>query len=159
MDGTCMYNCPTFFLFWKCLDDMSYWTNLYRTVADNELHFFTISNLNYTVCVSLAHITVRYAFRAASWSSFTCSFQPGTIHSLTVCLPVDTSAWLHFFKVFTIVIQFINFISMTVVKTIRIIACNALLFIMLILCCLSSWYYNRGPASCVVPLLVTVWQR
>ena len=40
MDGTCMYNCPTFFLFWKCLDDMSYWTNLYRTVADNELHFF-----------------------------------------------------------------------------------------------------------------------
>ena len=56
MDGTCMYNCPTFFLFWKCLDDMSYWTNLYRTVADNELHFFTISNLNYTVFVSLAHI-------------------------------------------------------------------------------------------------------
>ena len=51
-----MYNCPTFFLFWKCLDDMSYWTNLYRTVADNELHFFTISNLNYTVFVSLAHI-------------------------------------------------------------------------------------------------------
>ena len=34
---------------------MSYWTNLYRTVADNELHFFTISNLNYTVFVSLAH--------------------------------------------------------------------------------------------------------
>ena len=55
MDGTCMYNCPTFFLFWKCLDDMSYWTNLYCTVADNELHFFTISNLNYTVFVSLAH--------------------------------------------------------------------------------------------------------
>ena len=54
MDGTCMYNCPTFFLFWKCLDDMSYWTNLYRTVADNELHFFTISNLNYTVFVRLA---------------------------------------------------------------------------------------------------------
>ena len=52
---TCMYNCPTFFLFWKCLDDMSYWTNLYRTVADNELHFLTISNLNYTVFVSLAH--------------------------------------------------------------------------------------------------------
>ena len=23
MDETCMYNCPTFFLFWKCLDDMS----------------------------------------------------------------------------------------------------------------------------------------
>ena len=58
MDGTCMYNCPTFFLFWKCLDDMSYWTNLYRTVADNELHFLTISNLNYTVFVSLAHIHV-----------------------------------------------------------------------------------------------------
>ena len=58
MDGICMYNCPTFFLFWKCLDDMSYWTNLYRTVADNELHFFTISNLNYTVFVSLAHILV-----------------------------------------------------------------------------------------------------
>ena len=56
MVGTCMYNCPTFFLFWKCLDDMSYWTNLYRTVADNELHFFTISNLNYTVFVSLAHM-------------------------------------------------------------------------------------------------------
>ena len=55
MDGTSMYNCPTFFLFWKCLDDMSYWTNLYRTVADNQLHFFTISNLNYTVFVSLAH--------------------------------------------------------------------------------------------------------
>ena len=35
-----MYNCPTFFLFWKCLDDMAYWTHLYRTVADNELHFF-----------------------------------------------------------------------------------------------------------------------
>ena len=35
---------------------MSYWTNLYRTVADNQLHFFTISNLNYTVFVSLAHI-------------------------------------------------------------------------------------------------------
>ena len=51
-----MYNCPTFFLFWKCLDDMSYWTNLYRTVADNQLHFFTISNLNYTVFVSLAHM-------------------------------------------------------------------------------------------------------
>ena len=57
MDGTSMYNyCPTFFLFWKCLDDMSYWTNLYRTVADNQLHFFTISNLNYTVFVSLAHM-------------------------------------------------------------------------------------------------------
>ena len=54
-----MYNCPTFFLFWKCLDDMWYWTNLYRTVADNELHFFTISNLNYTVFVSLAHILIR----------------------------------------------------------------------------------------------------
>ena len=40
MDGTSMYNCPTFFLFWKCLDDMSYWTHLYRTVADNQLHFF-----------------------------------------------------------------------------------------------------------------------
>ena len=51
-----MFNCPTFFLFWKCLDDMSYWTNLYRTVADNELHFFTVSNLNYTVFVSLAHM-------------------------------------------------------------------------------------------------------
>ena len=56
-NGRNMYNCPTFFLFWKCLDDMSYWTNLYRTVADNELHFFTISNLNYTVFVSLAHHT------------------------------------------------------------------------------------------------------
>ena len=51
-----MCNCPTFFLFWKCLDDMSYWINLYHTVADNELNFFTISNLNYTVFVSLAHI-------------------------------------------------------------------------------------------------------
>ena len=51
-----MYNCPTFFLLWKCLADMSYWTNLYLTVADNELHFFTISNLNYTVFVSLAHM-------------------------------------------------------------------------------------------------------
>ena len=51
-----MYNCPTFFLFWKCLDEMSYWTTLYRTVADNELHFFTVSNLNYTVFVSLALI-------------------------------------------------------------------------------------------------------
>ena len=49
-----MYNCPTFFLFWKCLADRSYWTHLYLTVADNELHFFTISNLNYTVFVSLA---------------------------------------------------------------------------------------------------------
>ena len=54
-----MYNCPTFFLFWKCIDDMSYWTNLYRTVADNQLHFFTISNMNYTVFVSLAHIHLR----------------------------------------------------------------------------------------------------
>ena len=41
---------------------MSYWTNLYRTVADNELHFFTISNLNYTVFVSLAHIFVFVKF-------------------------------------------------------------------------------------------------
>ena len=65
MDGTCMYNCPTFFLFWKCLDDMSYWTNLYRTVADNELHFFTISNLNYTVFVSLALIL---ALSLTDWS-------------------------------------------------------------------------------------------
>ena len=56
MVGTCVYNCPTFFLFWECLDDMSYWTNLHRTVADNELNFFTISNLNYTVFVSLALI-------------------------------------------------------------------------------------------------------
>ena len=55
-----MYNCPTFFLFWKSLDDMLYWTNLYRTVADNELHFFTISNLNYTVFVSLAHIPTTW---------------------------------------------------------------------------------------------------
>ena len=53
-----MYNCPTVFLFLKCLADMSYWTNLYRTVSDNELHFFTISNLNYTVFVSLAHMFV-----------------------------------------------------------------------------------------------------
>ena len=37
---------------------MSYWTNLYGTVADNELHFFTISNLNYTVFVSLALMLV-----------------------------------------------------------------------------------------------------
>ena len=51
MVGTCMYNCPTFFLFWECLDDMSYWTNLYRTVADNELHFFTIFKLElYSFC-------------------------------------------------------------------------------------------------------------
>ena len=50
-----MYNCPTFFLFCKCLADRSYWTNLYLTVADNELHLLTISNLNYTVFVSLAH--------------------------------------------------------------------------------------------------------
>ena len=57
-----MYNCPTFFLFWKCLDDMSYWTNLYLTVADDELHFFTISNLNYTVFVSLALIFSNDAF-------------------------------------------------------------------------------------------------
>ena len=35
-----MYKCPTFFLFGKCLADMSYWTNLYLTFADNELHFF-----------------------------------------------------------------------------------------------------------------------
>ena len=35
---------------------MSYRTNLYRTVADNELHFFTISNLNYIVFVSIVHI-------------------------------------------------------------------------------------------------------
>ena len=62
MDGTCMYNCPTFFLFWKCLADMSYWTNLNLTVADNELHFFTISNLNYTVFVSLAHIRIARSF-------------------------------------------------------------------------------------------------
>ena len=53
-----IFHFPTFFLFWKCLDYMSYWTNLYRTVADNELHFFTISNLNYTVFVSLAHIII-----------------------------------------------------------------------------------------------------
>ena len=59
-NGRNMYNCPTFFLFWKCLDDMSYWTNLYRTVADNELHFFTISNLNYTVFVSFAHHTWQH---------------------------------------------------------------------------------------------------
>ena len=54
-----MYNCPTFFLFWKCLADMSYWTNGYLTVADNELHFLTISNLNYKVFVSLAHIRLE----------------------------------------------------------------------------------------------------
>ena len=53
-----MYNCPIFFLFWKCLADMSHWTNLYLTVAENELHFFTISNLNYTVFVSLAHAAI-----------------------------------------------------------------------------------------------------
>ena len=59
-----LYNCPIFFLFWKCLDDnnMSHWTNLYRTVADNELHFFTISKLNYTVFVSLAHIIIIIIF-------------------------------------------------------------------------------------------------
>ena len=52
------------FVFWKCLDDnMSYWTNLYRTVADNELHFFTISNLNYTVFVSLALILTYVGLR------------------------------------------------------------------------------------------------
>ena len=38
---------------------MSYWTHLYRKhFANNELHFFTISNLNYTVFVSLAHIYI-----------------------------------------------------------------------------------------------------
>ena len=51
MDGTCMYNCPTFFLFWKCLADMSYWTNLYLTVADNELPFFHNFKLeSYSFC-------------------------------------------------------------------------------------------------------------
>ena len=54
-NGRNMYAHLSHLFFWKCLDDMSYWTNLYRTVADNELHFFTISNLNYTVFVSLAH--------------------------------------------------------------------------------------------------------
>ena len=32
---------------------------------------------------------VRYSCRAASWSSFTCSFQPGTITSLTKCLSMS----------------------------------------------------------------------
>ena len=62
-----MYNCPTFILFWKCLDDILYWTNLYRTVADNELHFFTISNLNYTVFVSLAHIHLQNCVGPHTW--------------------------------------------------------------------------------------------
>ena len=70
MDGTSMYNCPTFFLFWKCLDDMSYWTNLYRTVADNQLHFFTISNLNYTVFVSLAHNIMCIRGYVIHWLAF-----------------------------------------------------------------------------------------
>ena len=71
MVGTSMYNCPTFFLFWECLDDMSYWTNLYRTVADNELHFFTISNLNYTVFVSLAlkHASAGKERRRDGWTT------------------------------------------------------------------------------------------
>ena len=33
---------------------------MYLTVADNELHFFTISNLNYTVFVSLAHMCAKF---------------------------------------------------------------------------------------------------
>ena len=56
MDGTCMYNCPTFFLFWKCLDDMSYWTNCTVQSPKMNFHFFTVLNLNYTVFVSLAHM-------------------------------------------------------------------------------------------------------
>ena len=45
---------------------------------------------------------VKYACRAASCNSFTCSFQPGTSTSLLICLPDDTNAWLHFFKELTI---------------------------------------------------------
>ena len=57
--GTCMYNCPTFFLFWECLDDMSYWTNLYRTVADNEPHFFHNFKLElYSFCEPCPYIYV-----------------------------------------------------------------------------------------------------
>ena len=52
MDGTCIYNCPTFFLFWK-----SYLSHLYRTAADNKLHFFTISNFNkYSFCEPCPYI-------------------------------------------------------------------------------------------------------
>ena len=74
-----MYNCPTFFLFWECLDDMSYWTKLYRTVADNELHCFTISNLNYTVFVSLA---LMILFLHAALFDVLSSFRPTFVMSL-----------------------------------------------------------------------------
>ena len=88
MVGTCMYNCPTFFLFWECLDDMSYWTNLYRTVADNELHFFTISNLNYTVFASLAHITTISQKLFNVGSTFWC-LNVGFVHKVPNIFSVD----------------------------------------------------------------------
>ena len=106
MDGTSMYNCPTFFLFWKCLDDMSYWTNLYRTVADNQLHFFTISNLNYTVFVSLAHMMDRKYSRKVgviwTWESLArCRiwclkwWKPKTLRSCLSTLVCSTGANSH----------------------------------------------------------------
>ena len=49
---------------------MSYWSNLYRTVADNELHFFTIPNLNYTVFVSLAHLQPHMLHLISMWYDF-----------------------------------------------------------------------------------------
>ena len=97
MDGTCMYNCPTFFLFWKCLDDMSYWTNLYPTVADNELHFFTILNLNYTVFVSLAHIYAKYCYSKCIIGDFCqiCMFYLNPQFSYTAALLMSETQSMH----------------------------------------------------------------
>ena len=51
-----MYNCPTFFLFWKCLDDKIVCRTGQICIVQSptiNFIFFTISNLNYTVFVSL----------------------------------------------------------------------------------------------------------
>ena len=47
------------------------------TVADSELHFFTISNLNCTICVSLAQYIQLYIY---TYNIHTCIL---SVHSLT----------------------------------------------------------------------------
>ena len=80
-----MYNCPTFFLFWKCLDDMSYWTNCTVQSPKMNFHFFTVLNLNYTVFVSLAHMYV------STHSHLPCShFYIFICVSLRVSLPCQS---------------------------------------------------------------------
>ena len=81
-----MYKCYTFFLFWKCLDVMSYDTISYRTStpADNKLHFFhNFVDTNYRLILVWAKWPCKLV--CATWNVVNCNKLQINISLYTLC--------------------------------------------------------------------------